>query len=65
MRLSGALKLFVEDDRGQDIIEYALLATFISIVALGVIQALGLSVSTLYDVVRSQTESAASAGSGS
>jgi Flp pilus assembly pilin Flp len=63
MRVSGTVRRFVEDTSGQDIIEYALLAAFISIVALTVIQTIGLDVSSMYDVIGAQTSAAAAAAS--
>ena len=51
---------FVREEEGQDIIEYALLAAFISIVAATVINTIGTDVITIYSSVKSQTGSAAS-----
>ena len=46
------LKRFLRDERGQDMIEYALLAAFISIVAIVAIKAIGPLVNTIYENVR-------------
>jgi pilus assembly protein Flp/PilA len=43
---------FVQQDEGQDLIEYALLAGLISIVCVLAIQAAGTKVSTLFNNVR-------------
>ena len=43
---------FVREDEGQDMVEYALLAAFISIVAIVVIKAIGPLVNTIYENVK-------------
>jgi Flp pilus assembly pilin Flp len=43
---------FVHQDEGQDLVEYALLASFISIVAVVTIRAIGPLVRTLYQNVQ-------------
>jgi pilus assembly protein Flp/PilA len=50
---------FVREESGQDIIEYALLAAFISIVAWSILVAIGGDVTSIYTEVRGVTESAA------
>jgi pilus assembly protein Flp/PilA len=55
---------FVREDDGQDIIEYALLAAFVSIVAATIIQTIGVDITTIYTNVKTQT-AAAAAGAGS
>jgi Flp pilus assembly pilin Flp len=45
-------RLRVWDDEGQDVIEYGLLAAFISIVALLTLKAIGPLVNGLYEKVR-------------
>ena len=52
---------FVREESGQDIIEYVLLAAFISVVAWTIIQGIGTDVTTLYSKTRSVTTAAASA----
>ena len=57
---------FVREEEGQDIIEYALLAAFISVVAWTIIQSIGSDVTTLYTAVQTTTGAAAgAAGAGS
>ena len=51
---------FVREEEGQDIIEYALLAAFISIVAATIVQTIGTDVKTIYSNVKTQTAAAAS-----
>ena len=51
---------FIRDDEGQDIIEYALLAAFISIVAWLILQSIGQDVQTMYSNVQQATSDAAS-----
>ena len=52
---------FVREEEGQDIIEYALLAAFISIVAWLILQAIGQDVVTMYTNVKQATGDAAAA----
>jgi len=52
---------FVKEDAGQDMIEYSLLAGFISIVAWTVIDAIGGDVLTVYNGVKTATGDAAAA----
>ena len=42
------LKSFLRDESGQDMVEYAVLAAFISIVAIATIKTLGPLVTTIY-----------------
>ena len=50
---------FVREEDGQDIIEYALLAAFISIVAYTLLGQIGTDVNSIYTEVGSATSSAA------
>jgi Flp pilus assembly pilin Flp len=54
---------FVREEDGQDIIEYALLAAFISIVAWLILQNIGQDVQQMYSNVQKATNDAAGAGS--
>jgi Flp pilus assembly pilin Flp len=49
-----ALHRLVHDDQGQDLIEYALLAGFISLVAVLAITAVGTGVNTVYGNIDTQ-----------
>lgn len=51
---------FVREDEGQDIIEYSLLAAFISISGYLILQSIGTSVNTIYTRVQTATTAAAS-----
>lgn len=42
---------FIREDQGQDIIEYALLAAFISVIAILAVSAIGLDVNRLFTSV--------------
>jgi Flp pilus assembly pilin Flp len=53
------IERFVRDEAGQDIIEYALLAAFISIVAATILQFIGTDVKSMYTKVQTQTNAAA------
>ena len=46
------LKKLIRDERGQDMIEYGILAAFISVVAVVAIKAIGPMVDALYVVVQ-------------
>jgi Flp pilus assembly pilin Flp len=46
------LKRLLRDEKGQDMVEYALLAAFISIIAIVVIKAIGPKVNDIYVSVR-------------
>jgi Flp pilus assembly pilin Flp len=52
---------FVREESGQDIIEYALLAAFISIVAWGILVTIGVDVTQIYTGVNAATTDAAGA----
>lgn len=54
---------FVREDEGQDIIEYSLLAAFISISGYLILQAIGVSVNSIYGKVQSATAAADAAAS--
>jgi pilus assembly protein Flp/PilA len=47
-----ALMHFLRDDSGQDMVEYGLLAAFISIVAIAALRAIGPLVTTIYNNVQ-------------
>jgi pilus assembly protein Flp/PilA len=47
---------FVRDEQGQDLIEYALLAGFISLVAVAAITAVGTGVNSVYIELNSQVD---------
>ena len=51
---------FVREDEGQDIIEYAMLAAFISISGYLIMQSIGSQVNTIYTNVQTATGVAAS-----
>jgi Flp pilus assembly pilin Flp len=52
---------FVREESGQDIIEYVLLAAFISVVAWTIIQQIGVDVTQLYTNTQAVTGAAVSA----
>jgi pilus assembly protein Flp/PilA len=53
----------VRDEQGQDLIEYALLATFVSLVAIVGAQALGNALNNWYNTVASRVSSASTTAS--
>jgi Flp pilus assembly pilin Flp len=55
---------FVREEEGQDIIEYALLAAFVSIACWGMLQTLGLDVNTIYAGIDTQVQTAGAAVGG-
>ena len=50
---------FVNEDAGQDMIEYSLLAAFISISGYLILQSIGTQVNSIYTKVQSATSTAA------
>ena len=60
LTMTNLIARFVRDDQGQDIIEYALLAGFISLSAAAVLAVIGPKVSTLYTNVSTQLTNAGS-----
>jgi pilus assembly protein Flp/PilA len=63
-RLKNLVAQFVKDDQGQDLIEYALLATFVSLVAIAGATLLGTALNNWYDAVSDRVDTAAG-GAGS
>lgn len=61
MNLTNVFARLVRDEQGQDIIEYALLAAFISIVAATLLGTIGTDVKNIYSAVDTQTGLAATA----
>jgi pilus assembly protein Flp/PilA len=57
--MKGLMVRFVREEEGQDIIEYALLAAFISIVAWGILVTIGTDVTSVYTNVNAATTDAA------
>ena len=55
--MKALLKKFVRDEEGQDLIEYALLAGFISLVAVAAITAVGQGVNGVYNNINTQVRS--------
>ncbi len=54
--MKESLKRFVQDESGQDLIEYALLAGFISLVAVVAITSVGTGVNTVYGNIDAQVQ---------
>ena len=54
---------FVREDQGQDLIEYALLAGFISLVAVVAITNVGTGVNNVYNGINTQVRAIPGAGS--
>ena len=50
------IKQFVTDDRGVDLIEYALLAGLISLAAVGTLTAVGTSITGLFDKLKTKLD---------
>jgi pilus assembly protein Flp/PilA len=61
--MESLIRRFIREEEGQDVIEYALLAAFISIVAATIIQTIGTDVTTIYTNVKTQTSAATGGGS--
>ena len=63
MTMMNLGRRFVREDEGQDIIEYALLAAFVSVVAYALIVTIGQDVIGIYTSTQTTTSSAAAAAS--
>lgn len=48
------LKKLFQDERGEDMIEYALLAAFISIIAIAAVKLVGTKVLAIFDSIAAQ-----------
>jgi len=57
------LNRLVREEEGQDIIEYALLAAAISVVAIPTVPAIGTAVNSAYDNVKTQVQNLPGASS--
>jgi pilus assembly protein Flp/PilA len=58
MKLITRLAMFVRNDEGQDLIEYALLVGLISLVAVAAIGLAGGSVNTIFTTIQAQLAAA-------
>ena len=63
MNLQNLLKRLLNDEQGQDLIEYALLATFVSLVAILGATALGNSLNSWYNSVSGRVSTASATAS--
>lgn len=63
MNLNSLFARLVRDEQGQDLIEYALLATFVSLVAILGATALGTALNNWYSAVATNVNGAASTAS--
>jgi pilus assembly protein Flp/PilA len=58
MQLVNFVKSFVNNDEGQDLLEYALLVALIALVAIAAVTAAGGSVKTIFNSISSQLNAA-------
>ena len=63
--MKNLIARFVREEEGQDIIEYSLLAAFISISGYLILQSIGSNVNSIYSKVQTATSAAAGAAGGS
>jgi pilus assembly protein Flp/PilA len=63
--MKALFKRFVREEQGQDLIEYALLAGFISLVAVAAITQVGQGVNNVYENINSQVQAIPGGGGGS
>lgn len=63
MKLQNLFTRLVRDEEGQDLIEYALLATFVSLVAIVGATALGTALNNWYSQVSTNVNNAATSAS--
>ena len=59
--MSRLSQRFLHEENGQDIIEYAFLAAFVSVVAYGLVVTIGQDVMTIYTATDGTTSAGASA----
>lgn len=62
-RLKNIMLSLVRDEQGQDLIEYALLATFVSLVAIAGATLLGTALNNWYGAVADEVNGAAASAS--
>lgn len=62
-RSVASVKVFLRDDSGQDLIEYALLATFVALIAIGGATALGLALNNWFADTANDANNAATSAS--
>ncbi len=58
MEIINQVRLFVRQDEGQDVLEYALLVALIALVAIGAVAAAGTSVNTIFTNIAGQLANA-------
>ena len=58
--MKSLIAAFVREQEGQDVVEYALLAAFISIVAATIFSNIGTDLKTIFGNVKTQADTAAS-----
>jgi pilus assembly protein Flp/PilA len=58
--MKNQIAQFVRDEQGQDLIEYALLAGFISLAVVTMVENIGTGLNTIYSKVNAQVAKAAS-----
>lgn len=58
--MKNQIAQFVRDEQGQDLIEYALLAGFISLAVVTMVENIGKGLNTVYSKVNAQVAKAAS-----
>ena len=63
MNLIWKLRLLVRDTRGQDLIEYALMAGFVAVAAGAIMPNVATSISTIFSKIASVLTAAANQGS--
>ena len=63
MKLQNILTRLLRDEQGQDLIEYALLATFVSLVAIAGASLLGIALNNWYSQVSTNVNGAAMSAS--
>jgi Flp pilus assembly pilin Flp len=58
--VKNLMNRFVREEAGQDVVEYALLAAFISIVAATIFSQIGGDLTKIFNAVKTQADTAAS-----
>lgn len=62
-RFAASVDALLREDSGQDLIEYALLATFVALVAIGGATLLGIALNNWFDATATRADTAAASAS--
>jgi pilus assembly protein Flp/PilA len=61
LKIMTYLKNFINDEEGQDLVEYALLLGFVAMAAAGILVTIGTDITSIFSKAKAQTGAAAAA----